>query len=139
MNGLNDVIQNNNYIKKLIENNIPFNVQENVKFVFRLKGKVGLRAPVHQLQLDSKENRTISSVIHDDSENDDVTNDSDLFEGSDDNPNNNKKISSLIKLINTMIVKTMNGKQIKDDHPGIKLIKNLILVDVELYTKLCKD
>jgi len=28
MNGLNDVIQNNNYIKKLIENNIPFNVQE---------------------------------------------------------------------------------------------------------------
>jgi len=28
MNGLNDVIQNNNYIKKLIENNIPFNVHE---------------------------------------------------------------------------------------------------------------
>ena len=62
------------------------------------------RAPVHQLQLDSKENRTISSVIHDDSENDDVTNDSDLFEGIDDNPNNNKKISSLIKLINTMVI-----------------------------------
>jgi len=28
MKGLNDVIQNNNYIKKLIKNNIPFNIHE---------------------------------------------------------------------------------------------------------------
>ena len=46
------------------------------------------RALVHQL---SKENRTISPIIHDDSEDDDVTNDSDLFD-VDDNPNNNKNI-----------------------------------------------
>ena len=52
---------------------------------------------VHQLQTDSKENRTISPITHDDSENDDVTNDSDLFD-VDDNPNNIKNIT--IKKIN---------------------------------------
>jgi len=41
---------------------------------------------------DSKENRTISPITHDDSENDDVTNDSDLFD-VDDNPNNIKNIT----------------------------------------------
>jgi len=41
---------------------------------------------------DSKENRTISPITHDDSENDDITNDSDLFD-VDDNPNNNKNIT----------------------------------------------
>jgi len=45
---------------------------------------------------DSKENGTISLITHDDSENDDVTNDSDLFD-IDENPNNDK-ISPLIKI-----------------------------------------
>jgi len=93
MNGLNDVIQNNNYIKKLIANNIPFNVHKvNKHYNNNKSNNNNIKLLSYQ---DNQDNDKILDKFQNNPDKYEHSNNSKLY---DLRPNNNSKIDPVNKI-----------------------------------------